>query len=74
MLTYADLGDCLAAQARADEAVASWGMALDLAEGMSSARTTKALSSIRLTLALYRRRRVPQAADLERRVREALNR
>ncbi|WP_263053476.1 hypothetical protein [Catenulispora acidiphila] len=36
MLTHADLGDCPAAQARADEALASWNTALDLAERMSS--------------------------------------
>ncbi|GIG63159.1 Tat pathway signal protein [Longispora fulva] len=71
MLTYADLGDCLAAQRRADEAVATWGKALDLAEGMASARGTEAISSIRPTLAIYRRRGVPGAAALERRTRAA---
>ncbi|MYS87611.1 hypothetical protein [Embleya scabrispora] len=71
-LTYADLGDSLAAQARADEAVATWGRALDLMEGMTSNRTRKAISSIRPQLAIYRRRGVPGASDLERRAREAL--
>lgn len=70
MLTYADLGDCLALQARADEAVASWNTALDLAEGMSSGRGAAAMTSILPTLATYRRRRVPGAATLERRIRE----
>ncbi|MFG2718875.1 tetratricopeptide repeat protein [Streptomyces sp. NPDC048416] len=71
-LTYADLGDSLAAQARADEAVAAWMQALSLMEGMTSDRTRKAISSIRSPLAVYQRRRVPGAAELARRVREAL--
>ncbi|MFI1965515.1 tetratricopeptide repeat protein [Streptomyces pathocidini] len=72
MLTYADLGDSLAAQARADEAVAAWAHALDLANGMSSDRTRKAISSIRPTLAMYQRRKVPGATELARRTHEAL--
>ncbi|NYI07430.1 tetratricopeptide (TPR) repeat protein [Allostreptomyces psammosilenae] len=72
MLTYADLGDCLAAQAKADEAVAAWGQALDLMEGVSSDRTRKAITYIRPTLATYIRRRVPGAVELDRRAREAL--
>ncbi|GAB2618596.1 hypothetical protein GCM10027168_58640 [Streptomyces capparidis] len=71
-LTHADLGDSLAAQARADEAVAAWTQALVLMEGMTSDRTRKAITSIRSTLAVYQRRRVPGAADLARRAREAL--
>jgi hypothetical protein len=71
-LTYADLGDSLAAQARADEAIATWGQALDLMAGMTSDRTRKAISSIRPQLATYRRRGVPGATDLDRRAREAL--
>ena len=72
MLTYADLGDSLAAQARADEAVAAWSQALDLMDGMTSDRTRKAISSIRPTLAVYQRRKVPGATELARRAREAL--
>ncbi|RSS39990.1 tetratricopeptide repeat protein [Streptomyces sp. WAC07061] len=71
-LTHADLGDSLAAQARADEAVAAWTQALALMEGMTSDRTRKAITSIRSTLAVYQRRRVPGAVDLARRAREAL--
>ncbi|MEZ0070585.1 tetratricopeptide (TPR) repeat protein [Streptacidiphilus sp. MAP12-20] len=71
-LTYADLGDSLAAQARADEAIATWSQALSLMDGMTSDRTKKAISSIRPHLATYRRRGVPGATDLERRAREAL--
>ncbi|MFB7945052.1 tetratricopeptide repeat protein [Kitasatospora phosalacinea] len=71
-LTYADLGDSLAAQARADEAVGTWSRALDLMEGVTSDRTRKAISSIRPQLAIYRSRGVPGASDLERRAREAL--
>lgn len=44
-LTHADLGDSLAAQARADEAVAAWTQALVLMEGMTSDRTRKAITS-----------------------------
>ncbi|MEW2129587.1 tetratricopeptide repeat protein [Streptomyces sp. NPDC005435] len=71
-LTHADLGDSLAAQARADEAVAAWSQALALMAGMTSERTRKAITSIRSTLAVYQRRRVPGAADLAHRAREAL--
>lgn len=71
LLTHIDLGDCLAAQARADEAVAAWSQALDLAEGMASARTRQALASTRPALALYRHRGVPGAALLEQRLRHA---
>ena len=71
-LTYADLGDSIAAQARADEAVATWGLALDLMEGMSSDRTKKAVTSIRSSVALYRRRKVPGAADLAQRAHDVL--
>ncbi|MGC0317726.1 hypothetical protein, partial [Kitasatospora acidiphila] len=71
-LTYADLGDSLAAQVRADEAVATWGRALDLMDGMTSDRTRKAILSFRPHLAIYRRRGVPGATDLERRARDAL--
>lgn len=72
MLTYADLGDSLAAQARADEAVGAWSEALDLTDGMVSDRSRKAISSIRPTLTVYARRKVPGAADLARRARETL--
>ncbi|MDI3405609.1 tetratricopeptide repeat protein [Streptomyces cavernicola] len=71
-LTYADLGDSLAAQARADEAVATWTLALTLMEGMTSDRTRKAITSLSPTLAVYQRRGVPGAAELARRAREAL--
>jgi hypothetical protein len=70
LLTWSDLGDCLAAQARADEAVAAWGRALDMAGGMASARSQVALASVRGPLAAYRRRRVPGAAGLEQRMRQ----
>jgi hypothetical protein len=66
-----DLGDCLSAQERADEAVVAWSRALDLAEGMASARSRSALTSIRHTLTVYRRRAVPGAALLEQRLRQA---
>ncbi|MEW2544829.1 tetratricopeptide repeat protein [Streptomyces sp. NPDC047002] len=71
-LTYADLGDSLAAQARADEAVAAWSQSLILMEGMTSDRTRKAIASIRSTLTVYQRRRVPGAGELALRAREAL--
>jgi tetratricopeptide (TPR) repeat protein len=72
MLTYADLGDSLAAQTRADEAIAAWSRAIDLVDGMSSDRTRKAIASIRPTLATYSRRGVPGARDLSHRAHEAL--
>ncbi|MER0241107.1 tetratricopeptide repeat protein [Streptomyces sp. HSW2009] len=72
VLTYADLGDSLAAQARADEAVAAWAQAVTLMDGMVSDRARKAIASLRSPLAVYQRRKVPGATDLARRVREAL--
>lgn len=71
-LTYADLGDSLAAQARADEAVAAWSQAVTLMEGMTSDRTRKAITSLRSTLVTYQQRKVPGASELARRAREAL--
>jgi tetratricopeptide (TPR) repeat protein len=71
LLTYMDLGDCLAAQVRADEAVAAWSRALDLAEGIASARSKSAFASIRHTLTTYRRRGVPGAALLQHRIKQA---
>jgi hypothetical protein len=70
-LTHADLGDSLAVQARADEAIAAWTRALDLIDGMASDRARKALASIRPALAVYQRRKVPGAATLASRVRDA---
>lgn len=71
-LTHADLGDSLAAQAPADEAVVASTQALVLMEGMTSDRTRKAIASIRSTLAIYQRGHVPGAADLARRACGAL--
>jgi tetratricopeptide (TPR) repeat protein len=71
LLTHVDLGECLAVQARADEAVASWSRALELAEGMASARSRSALASISSHLATYRRRGVPGAAQLLHRLRHS---
>jgi hypothetical protein len=71
LLTWTDLGDSLAVQARPDEAVAAWGRALDLAGGIASARSRAALASVRGPLAAYRRRGVPGAAGLEQRMRQA---
>jgi hypothetical protein len=71
LLTWIDLGDSLAAQARADEAVAAWERALDMAGGMTSARSRAALASVRGPLAVYRRRGVPGAAGLQQRMRQA---
>nr|WP_202511659.1 tetratricopeptide repeat protein [Streptomyces sp. SID3343] len=72
VLTHADLGDSLAAQARADEAVDAWTHALALSEGMASDRARTAITAMRPVLAVYRGRGVPGAADLEHRVRDAL--
>ncbi|HEY6788664.1 MAG TPA: tetratricopeptide repeat protein, partial [Trebonia sp.] len=71
LLTWADLGDSLAAQARADEAIAAWAQALDMANTLASARSRTALASVRVPLATYRRRGVPGAAGLEQRMRQA---
>lgn len=72
MLTHADLGDSLAAQARADEAVQAWTSAIGLMDGVTSDRTRAAVASIRPTLAIYKRRGVPGAKELDRRAYEAL--
>ncbi|MGW9211003.1 tetratricopeptide repeat protein [Embleya sp. NPDC055664] len=72
VLTHADLGDSLAAQARADEAIDAWTHALTLSEGMASDRAREAVAAMRPILAVYRGRGVPGAADLEQRIRDAL--
>jgi hypothetical protein len=41
-------------------------------EGMTSDRTHKAITSLRSTLSVYQSRKVPGAAELARRAREAL--
>ena len=71
LLTWTDLGDSLAAQSRAAEAVAAWGRALDMVGQIASARSRAALASVRGPLAAYRRRGVPGAAGLEQRMRQA---
>ncbi|HUN34380.1 MAG TPA: tetratricopeptide repeat protein [Trebonia sp.] len=71
LLTWMDLGDSLAVQARADEAITAWEQALGMATEISSARTRAALASVRGTLATYRRRGVPGAGELEQRMRQA---
>jgi tetratricopeptide (TPR) repeat protein len=71
-LTYADLGDSLAAQARADEAIAAWSRALDLADDLASRRTRAAIHSIRAQVIPYRRRAVPGAAELDQRARNVV--
>lgn len=71
-LTHADLGDSLAAQARADEAIAAWSHALDLMPGVASDRIRKAVTAVLPVLATYRRRKVPGAADLAGRIRDRL--
>lgn len=68
VLTHADLGDTLAAQARSDEAVHAWSRSLDLTGGISSRRAREAMRSIGPTLLRYRHRRVPGAAELSDRV------
>jgi hypothetical protein len=73
MLTFADLGDSLAAQARADEAVRAWTSAINLMGGMASDRTRKAVASMRPTLAIYKRRGVPGSRELDQRAVEALH-
>lgn len=72
-LTYADLGDSLAAQARADEAITVWNKALDLADDLTSSRTCAAVRTIRTHLVAYRKRAVPGATELDQRARDALN-
>jgi hypothetical protein len=71
LLTWMDLGDSLAAQARGDEATAAWGQALDMVGQIASARSRAALASVRGPLAAYQRRGVPGAAGLEQRMRQA---
>lgn len=41
-------------------------------EGMTSDRTRRAITSLRSTVAVYQRRKVPGATELARRAREAL--
>ncbi|MBT0773722.1 hypothetical protein KIH74_32555 [Kineosporia sp. J2-2] len=70
LLTHMDLGDSLAAQAHADEAINAWNRAVDLAEGMDSGRSRSAFEAIRGALGVYRRRKVPGASGLAQRIRD----
>ncbi|MCY7341541.1 MAG: hypothetical protein LH603_06745 [Pseudonocardia sp.] len=68
VLTHADLGDSLAAQARYDEAVGAWTRSLDLTSGVDSGRAQTAMRSVVPALLTYRRRGVPGAVDLYERL------
>ncbi|MGW1990712.1 tetratricopeptide repeat protein [Embleya sp. NPDC001921] len=71
-LTFVDLGVSLASQVRADEAVATWGEAMDHLGGVASSRHREAVAAMRRTLTTYKRRRVPGAANLDERARGLL--
>lgn len=71
-LTFSDLAKSLAAQGRADEAVAAWGQSLDFMAGVVSARNRRTASTVRTTMSGYRKRGVPGAGDLENRAVELL--
>ncbi|MFD9684705.1 tetratricopeptide repeat protein [Kitasatospora sp. NPDC059088] len=71
-LTTDELAGTLDKQGRMDEAVSAWGAALDLMDGITSARNTDSIKAMRTTLRRYQARGVPGAAALSERARQAL--
>lgn len=66
-LTLTQLAEAQAAQGNADEACATWSVALDHMLGVSSDRHLKAIARMRNRMASFGRRGVPGVAELDRR-------
>ncbi|MFI6155095.1 tetratricopeptide repeat protein [Kitasatospora sp. NPDC051170] len=71
-LTMDELAGTLDKQGLMDEAVATWGTALDFMDGVSSARNTESIKAMRTTMRRYQARGVPGAGALSERARKAL--
>ncbi|MFJ1936588.1 tetratricopeptide repeat protein [Kitasatospora sp. NPDC088160] len=71
-LTLDELAGTLDSQGQMDEAMATWGTALDLMDGITSARNTESIKAMRATMRRYQARGVPGAAALSERARKAL--
>ncbi|MER7707265.1 tetratricopeptide repeat protein [Kitasatospora sp. NPDC097605] len=71
-LSTHELARTLDRQGRMDEAVATWDQALDLMDGVSSARNTESIKTISKTMAGYRTRGVRGAGALAEKARTAL--
>ncbi|MEU9719280.1 tetratricopeptide repeat protein [Streptomyces sp. NPDC047976] len=71
-LTMINLGKCVAAQRRHEEAVGLWNRSLDFMDGVVSHRSRQEINVIRSTVARYRQRGVPGAGSLEQRATELL--
>ncbi|MFF3070069.1 tetratricopeptide repeat protein [Kitasatospora sp. NPDC057936] len=71
-LTMSELAGTLDKQGRMDEAVEAWGHSLDLMDGISSARNTESIKSMRSTMRRYTARGVPGAGTLSERARASL--
>ena len=71
LLTRTDLGDCLVVQARADEAVAASGKALDMIGGMARTQPGHPGISPRTSRYLPAQRRAWRVRALEQRMRHA---
>ncbi|GAA1400282.1 Tat pathway signal protein [Kitasatospora putterlickiae] len=70
--TLANIAKSVAAQHRAEEAVALWSKSLDLMDGLDSKRNRHDMHTMRSALAAYARRGIPGAADLARRASRVL--
>ncbi|MEU1284507.1 hypothetical protein [Kitasatospora sp. NPDC005856] len=71
-LTLGELASTLDSRGQMDEAVSTWGEALDLMDGITSKRNTESIQSMRNTMRRYQARGVPGAAALSERARKAL--
>ncbi|MEU1284487.1 tetratricopeptide repeat protein [Kitasatospora sp. NPDC005856] len=71
-LTLGELASTLDSRGQMDEAVSTWGEALDLMDGITSKRNTESIQSMRNTMRRYQARGVPGAATLSERARKAL--
>ncbi len=73
-LTIANVAKSVDAQRRHEEAVALWSQFLDTSDGIASGRSEKELTTLRSTMAVYTKRRIPGAAALAQRAAEASSR
>ncbi|MFJ9461360.1 tetratricopeptide repeat protein [Kitasatospora sp. NPDC101447] len=71
-LTLDELASSLDRQNHMDEAVATWGQALDMMNGSTSKRNTESIKAMRDTMRRYQARGVRGAAALSERARVAL--
>ena len=71
-VTLGYLADVQAKTGAVDEACATWTIALDSMDGITSARTRKVVTDMRASLSPFRGRGIPAAAELDARAHDYL--